>query len=636
MASVEQFVKCVKMVRGVFFSKQEVAVLPSIKLSRLFNIKLNDPDLAHLLVYLDTYEPRAAAASNEVLDYLLAPDADVAVGSDFPKIAESIRHLVVAAEHKKYKNPPEPVAEETEEEEVHEEVDVEVEEEEEDKDADEDAESEGEYEVYTFEESEPEEDIDVAAFHQRLPDLFKKTRNLQSVDYHNFPGLPISAENVELLAGCERLRTFGVDSAIRPTSWNSTRSFEDPEIWDLQYRTISVIPRSIDNIFGPTLYLPDNAPEPRIIRGRFASYGNLTHLKMNITEGIWDWDGRGSPQRGATGDYIFPSLRLPALRRFELVGGYWYIDKIQLFEAFSAADFPVLSHLEIKDSNNTANNERLRWRDSTNPSGYKQEGRYFLGLVQPFLSSRSGLTSLWVDENALLPCGNGEGDGLAYGFCTVRELWNSDSLHFVATDKGLWRATLHSVLFQLESLRVGFGTMDHTEVGLVLRCCDPEKLSQFGFEWAWHGYGRDDPIAPELLVHLRRFPKLTDVHILFPRPETQLSGAPDPVIDPRTIRDVASIFRCNGSICRVGIGNSVVWERHYAPQSDGPPEIMLVSDGSVIPNAAVPRFYHAGHMAKYTPRNETPWVHDDNTVPMRPQRSEKIEQLRDLLKRILD
>lgn len=50
-----------------------------------------------------------------------------------------------------------------------------------------------------------------------------------------------------------------------------------------------------------------------------ASYENLTHLKMDITEGVWDWDGRGSPQRGATGDYIFPSLRLPALRRFELV-----------------------------------------------------------------------------------------------------------------------------------------------------------------------------------------------------------------------------------------------------------------------------------------------------------------------------
>jgi hypothetical protein len=40
---------------------------------------------------------------------------------------------------------------------------------------------------------------------------------------------------------------------------------------------------------------------------------------MNITEGVWDWNGAGSPQRGATGDYVFPSLRLPALQRFELV-----------------------------------------------------------------------------------------------------------------------------------------------------------------------------------------------------------------------------------------------------------------------------------------------------------------------------
>lgn len=58
-----------------------------------------------------------------------------------------------------------------------------------------------------------------------------------------------------------------------------------------------------------------------------ARYENLSSLKMDITEGVWDWDGRGSPNSGASEEYIFPSLRIPALRRFELVVGDLTISK---------------------------------------------------------------------------------------------------------------------------------------------------------------------------------------------------------------------------------------------------------------------------------------------------------------------
>jgi hypothetical protein len=117
----------------------------------------------------------------------------------------------------------------------------------------------------------------------------------------------------------------------------------------------------------------------------------------------------------------------------------------------------------------------------------------------------------------------------------------------------------------------------------------------------------------------RPLPHLTDVHILFSRPGTQSPGTVNPIIDPLTIRDVASIFRCNGNISRVGIGNSLVWERAAR-------DIALVSDGSDINNAAVPRFYHAGY---------APGVEWTNGFP-RLKRASEIEQLRDLLKRILD
>lgn len=52
--------------------------------------------LCELPIYLDTYDPRTATASNQVLDYLLSSHQDEA------GVAESIRHLVCLVEHDKY------------------------------------------------------------------------------------------------------------------------------------------------------------------------------------------------------------------------------------------------------------------------------------------------------------------------------------------------------------------------------------------------------------------------------------------------------------------------------------------------------------------------------------------------------
>ena len=102
-----------------------------------------------------------------------------------------------------------------------------------------------------------------------------------------------------------------------------------------------------------------------------------------------------------------------------------------------------------------------------------------------------------------------------------------------------------------------------------------------------------------------------------------------------TLSDVASIFKCNGSICRVGIANSVVWERD---PSGGPSVIILVSDGSIAPNPAVSKFFHAG----FTPRRARTSEFDvvgldpeEDFVPARPVRGVEIELLRDVLQRIV-
>ncbi|KAJ6521782.1 hypothetical protein DFH09DRAFT_1372878 [Mycena vulgaris] len=100
---------------------------------------------------------------------------------------------------------------------------------------------------------------DVAAFHARLPDLFKKTQNLESLDYHHFPGLAMSAQIPSLLADHDRLCKFCVDGVMR----------RDARLWPAD-------------------------PETMLL-------------------------GSHRMPTSATGDYVFSSLGLPAVERFELV-----------------------------------------------------------------------------------------------------------------------------------------------------------------------------------------------------------------------------------------------------------------------------------------------------------------------------
>ncbi|KAJ7651151.1 hypothetical protein FB45DRAFT_889795 [Roridomyces roridus] len=587
--------------------------------------------LLQLPVYVDTNSSRAAAASHQVLDYLLR---------DSEWMAGSLRHLVCSIEHENYA-PARSVAgedeEEDNEEEQHEEDTV---------DEEGDGEAEPDDGAYIVVADSPEPEIvDLAALHDRLPVFFKKLRNLEALDYHGRLGLPLSPPLIEALAECDSLRTVAVDTAflLKLQEWG-----EDPDSWDIEPFLSS---------FGPSITTLELRHVCQTMLLKLASFGdvlstyeNLSTLKMEIMEGFWDWDGRGSPNSGATGEYKFPSLRLPALRRFELVVGdltistarssgtplhlfdctrlselslrvrqcnwYWFEDTIRIFGGLRPAEFAALKHLEIKDVNKYANG-RLNW-DHVPGTQSSQYGRAYPGLIS-FLYELPDLVSLWMDETVLLPTHFSSPSS----FLSPEDGSNPEEIHQASL--------LKIILWRLESLRVGFGIMKHTDVELVLSACDPTKIRQFGFEWAWDSYERAAPLSSDLLAQLARFPVLTDVHILFPRPGTQVSGLPDPKIDDLTLQDVARIFACNGSVCRVGIGSSVVWERGTSGI------IILVSDGSCAPNVAVSSFFHAGYLAKHRPDEEEEFrVYDDNSFSLRPERSEEIERLRDLLKNILD
>ncbi|KAJ7037922.1 hypothetical protein C8F04DRAFT_385368 [Mycena alexandri] len=341
----------------IHHSKTVHAVLRALPQSHpLFSVALHR--LWELPVYLDnhTYEWRAILASDEILDHLLAPDT----GEEALAIVESIRHLVIAVEPVRIR--------------------------EEDNFIDED---------------------DVVAFRDRLSDLFEKTRNLKSIDYHSYPGIPLSRDNIDALATCERLRTFSVDAAVRPP-W--TMSTEDPEPWNIEPSLTNLAPSitSLELRHVCLTTLTTLASHGDLL----ATYENLEYLKMDITEGYWDWSGAGSPQTGASDDFIFPSLQLPALRRLKLVVSDLTIHKpragpldlvdctlltdltldirsgvyldVTTIQVFMATDFPMLSHLEIKD-NNVFANYRVQWEPPV--SDQKSDGRRFHGLVERFLGS---------------------------------------------------------------------------------------------------------------------------------------------------------------------------------------------------------------------------------------------------------
>ena len=45
-----------------------------------------------------------------------------------------------------------------------------------------------------------------------------------------------------------------------------------------------------------------------VIKQGFLPLENIRSLKLDLTCGVWDWDGRGSPQQGPSEDYGFPLI----------------------------------------------------------------------------------------------------------------------------------------------------------------------------------------------------------------------------------------------------------------------------------------------------------------------------------------
>jgi hypothetical protein len=243
--------------------------------------------LWQLPIYLDAYDSRASVASREVLGYLLGGGASYAA---------SIRHLVM---------------------------------------------HDSSLLVYGAVDTAPAD----MALHERLPDLLRRLVNLESLDYHSGPGIGMNNELVQSLHHLERMRAFAVDCTVgygvqAPSAAGgyavpgALSARYDAENWE-QVILGSANSILLMYIFRMQPFLSTMGPQLTSLELRqvnhtmftalaswadiFATFHGLEHLKIDITDGVWDWDGGGSPAMGASPAFIFPFLGLPSVKHFELV-----------------------------------------------------------------------------------------------------------------------------------------------------------------------------------------------------------------------------------------------------------------------------------------------------------------------------
>ncbi|KAJ7704193.1 hypothetical protein B0H14DRAFT_740073 [Mycena olivaceomarginata] len=205
--------------------------------------------LWQLPVYLDSYDPIVADASQKILNYLFKDNS-------LPPLVESVRHLVITSTAE-YKPPPPP--------------------------------GRG-----------GQIPAEVTALHESISKLLRRAVNLESLDYHSFPdyhslaGIGLKSEYIQALSNLRRFRRFSVDCALRPRAraigssmgpgdWSAEY---DAENWELEPFISTVGPNIISLDFrhvNKTMFtaLANNTDV-------FASYHNLEHLKIDITEGVWD------------------------------------------------------------------------------------------------------------------------------------------------------------------------------------------------------------------------------------------------------------------------------------------------------------------------------------------------------------
>lgn len=167
-------------------------------------------------------------------------------------------------------------------------------------------------------------------------------------------------------------------------------------------------------------------------------------------------------------------------------------NEIKLFKALSATDYSSLVHLELRDD--VWDGTRWSW-GPPDTANFNELGRVYLGIHE-FISALPCLRHLWVNERCLVVP------------MDISDAW--DYHLYDTSNQENKRRTIESPQWgmlaqtfqKLESLRVGFGPMDSRWVAEVLKLCNPKLLGQFGFDWDWRAFGKEQVRGFLLMIFL--------------------------------------------------------------------------------------------------------------------------------------
>lgn len=241
----------------------------------------------------------------------------------------------------------------------------------------------------------------------------------------------------------------------------------------------------------------------------------LERLHLGFSGGVWDWDGRGSPQRGPTAAYIFPRLACAERIRHASLSladlsitrstpnpltlfnstslqsltlhissglGWVNLTNMRIFADLDPLSFPNLTSLIVDEDMDLDTRQR-------------QGSRVFTGLAQ-FISGLPRLEVLLTNQRVLLNPAHHPGEVLKKKKAplTIEEIdWlalSHESLDECFAPGGTFD-TLRPCLGRLRSCRLGFGPLSVDHLRTVVEALHPD-VRNFGTELEWILDGDDD------------------------------------------------------------------------------------------------------------------------------------------------
>ncbi|KAG6816700.1 hypothetical protein H0H87_003675 [Tephrocybe sp. NHM501043] len=138
----------------------------------------------------------------------------------------------------------------------------------------------------------------------RITRLLGMLKNLRVLDWHGWGG-PLN-EDVKIIGNMQTLQTVHIDWGYASSDYGWAEGAFAAKIM-ARLKTLDL--RKVSLVAYNRLHAQ---------KSTFSTYTARTHLALDLTDGAWDWNGLGIPQRGASERFIFENLEFPAVKQLEM------------------------------------------------------------------------------------------------------------------------------------------------------------------------------------------------------------------------------------------------------------------------------------------------------------------------------